>query len=275
MNRIFVEKKIREFLADDLGDVDVLNVGRERVLAHISAQQEGVLCGGRFVRDVFESLATERDDFTLRHHMAEGTRFVAGDRLVSFTVHPETLRHGIRTALNLVGHLSGIATHTARLQAELEGTGCRLMDTRKLRPGLGAFEKYAVRVGGGRNHRHGRYDGVMLKREDIVIDGGIAQAIDRALRTTAHLTSIEVEVDSIDQLQLVIADGRVRHVLLDNMSTTKVRDCVQLAGDDIVLEASGITPDQFRPYAETGVPYISTSALVLGAPHCKVHLVMR
>ena len=267
MNAVFLRRELERFLLEDLGSVEVDGSANNYCRGTIVAEAPGIMCGGPFVAELFKLLATNglpTDIVDVRRE--EGNTFPSGADLVRLNLPAEILRHGIRTVLNLLQHLMGIATHTEQLVRRMDVTDCQLLDTRKTTPGLRAFEKYAVRTGGGKNHRFGRYDGVMIKKEDLAFDGGVTRAIDRALASAAHLSCVEIEVESLDVLEDVLKDGRVRHVLLDNMTPELVRQCVErTVGERMVLEASGIKVEDLEVYAETGVPFISTSDLIRGA----------
>lgn len=166
-----------------------------------------------------------------------------------------------RIALNFLGHLSGVATQTRAFAKAIEGTRARICCTRKTTPGLRAFEKYAVRMGGGANHRFGLFDAVLIKDNHIAAAGGIGAAIERARRSVGHLVKVEVEVDRLDQLEEALRH-RIDAVLLDNMSLDQLRQAVAMAGGGVMLEASGgVTLDTVRAIAETGVDLISSGAL--------------
>ena len=264
MNGPLLRKKFEEFLTEDLGHVEIVDRFYATSKAVILAEEPGIMCGGDLLEELFATLCFNSARPQVTQQVNEGTPFSPGETLVEMTMHPEILRYGIRTALNLLQHLSGIPTNTRKLVDRVRGTGCQLLDSRKTTPGLRVLEKYAVRMGGGHNHRFGMYDGFLLKKEDIAIDGGIKPAIDRALARAPHLTNIEVEVESIVQMMEVLEDGRVKHVLLDNMMPLIIKQAVAKVGNRLVLEASGIKPEQLEEYAATGVPFISTSALVRG-----------
>ena len=274
MNKIFVRRELERFLAEDLGRVSVEPGDPPRyVTARIIAEESGVFCGRRFIIPIFAMITP--DDVRgpkVIHLLREGERFTSSMTLAHLDIEVETLRHGIRTVLNLIQHLSGIATNTRDAVESISGLPTKLLDTRKTTPGLRVFEKYAVRVGGGVNHRFGRYDGILLKKEDIAIDGGIFKAIDRAFREKSFLVNVEVEVETSEELEVVVADGRVRHVLLDNMSLEAMAEAVRRYGDKITFEASGIGSKDLRAVAETGVHYISLSSLVRGAHPIKMKM---
>jgi len=274
MNPLLVRKELERFLEEDLGHVSYGSSDpAAQTVGIIEAQESGVMCGGGLLVPLF-ALASPFGAIVpaLEETVEEGRTFDAGQRVATVLVHPEALRHGIRTALNLLQHLCGVATRTRELVRRIDGGRCTLLDTRKTTPGLRVFEKYAAKVGGAKNHRFGRYDGVMLKKEDIALAGGVRKAIDAAVKEAAHLTAIEVEVESFADLEEALFDGRVRHVMLDNMTPHQVNQAVAMTGGKLVLEASGISPDQLEEYAATGVPFISTSAMIATARKTKLHL---
>jgi nicotinate-nucleotide pyrophosphorylase (carboxylating) len=177
-----------------------------------------------------------------------------------------------RVALNFVGHLSGIATATRALVDAVAGTRARIVCTRKTTPGLRALEKYAVRCGGGFNHRFGLDDAILIKDNHIAAAGGIAPAVERARAGAAHMLKIEVEVDTLEQLEEALA-LRVDTILLDNMAPPELLRAVALARGRAVLEASGnVTIATVRAIAETGVDYISSGAITHSAPNLDVAL---
>lgn len=264
MNRLFLDNELKRFLLEDLGHAEVAIHQRSALaVADIIAEAPGILCGGDLLLRTLAILAERPDDLDpFRPSYPDGAAFEAGATLLRMRVHPELLRHGIRTGLNLLQVLSGIATNTRRLCDTVAGTGCTLLDTRKTTPGFRAFERYAVRCGGGRNHRFNRTDGVIIKKEDIALDGGIADAVARARRQAGHLSGIEVEVEDFRELEAALAIPEVTHLMLDNMSVAQVRRAVRVVAGRKTLEASGVEVADLRAYADTGVPFISTSALV-------------
>ena len=180
---------------------------------------------------------------------------------------------GERVALNFLGHLSGIATMTAAYAAKIAHTKAKITDTRKTTPGLRALEKYAVRCGGGVNHRFGLDDAVLIKDNHIAVAGGVAKALDAARAAVGHLVKVEIEVDTLDQLKQVLANGKADVVLLDNMKPETLREAVALCKGKIVTEASGgVTFETVAAIAETGVDVISSGALTHSAPSLDVAL---
>jgi nicotinate-nucleotide pyrophosphorylase (carboxylating) len=180
---------------------------------------------------------------------------------------------GERVALNFLGHLSGIATLTAAYAAKIAHTKAKITDTRKTTPGLRALEKYAVRAGGGVNHRFGLDDAVLIKDNHIAVAGGIGPVLDAARAAVGHLVKVEIEVDTLAQLKQVLANGKADVVLLDNMKPETLREAVALCKGKIVTEASGgVTLETVAAIAETGVDVISSGALTHSAPSLDVAL---
>mgnify|MGYP001603036816 CR=1 FL=1 len=278
MNEIYLRRKLKEFLREDLEGVEI-NFDRNPgyTEAKIVAEESGVFCGGRIIAKALNLLIPREEGMmTVRmfHLKKDGEGFKAGDTLAHFTAPGEALRNGIRTVLNLIGHMTKVATNVNKVAEYLGSSPCELLDTRKTTPGLRIFEKYAVKVGGGKNHRFGRFAGELVKKEDIKILGGIKAAIDDAEYRKPHLTEIEVEVENLEQLEEVLRDGRARYIMLDNMSIEMLKAAVWRAGSLSVLEASGIGDKDLREVAGTGVHYISLSSLILGASPIKMHMII-
>ena len=252
------------WLAEDIGrgDLTAAALQGQQGQAHWVAKQPGRFCGGPLVQRLFQRLDP---GVSLRLLRQDGDAVEVGDCLLELQGPAKALVAGERTALNLAMRLSGIATATAALVAQLEGTGVRLADTRKTTPGLRLLEKYAVRCGGGINHRMGLDDAAMLKENHIAWAGGITAAItavrEQAPWPTAVIVEAETEVQALEAVQAG-ANG----VLLDEFSpeqltqlVPRLRDC---STGVVVLEASGIQPEQLQAYAATGIDLISTSAPV-------------
>ena len=192
----------------------------------------------------------------------DGTRVGAAEVLVRIEGPMRALLTAERTALNLLGRLSGIATATADLVALVAGTGTEIVCTRKTTPGLRALEKYAVRVGGGSNHRFGLDDAVLVKDNHVAVAGGVTEAVRRVRATVGHLVKVEVEVDSLAQLDELLGLEGVDAVLLDNFDLDELAEAVRRVGGRLVTEASGgITPERVRAVAGCGVDLISTGWL--------------
>lgn len=255
---------LEAWLAEDIGrgDLTAAALQGQQGQAHWVAKQPGRFCGGPLVQRLFQRLDP---GVSLRLLRQDGDAVEAGDCLLELQGPAAALVAGERTALNLAMRLSGIATATAALVAQLEGTGVRLADTRKTTPGLRLLEKYAVRCGGGINHRMGLDDAAMLKENHIAWAGGITAAIaavrEQAPWPTAVIVEAETEAQALEAVQAG-ANG----VLLDEFSpeqltqlVPRLRDC---STGGVVLEASGIQPEQLQAYAATGIDLISTSAPV-------------
>jgi nicotinate-nucleotide pyrophosphorylase (carboxylating) len=253
-------------LAEDLGQGDLTTrvtlPGAMQAQGTFNSKQRLVVAGLPIARMVFEILDSSLE---WQGGVDEGTEVGPGTPLASVRGAAGSLLAGERLALNFLQHLSGIATYARRLKEELAGTRAEFLDTRKTTPGLRSLQKYAVRVGGGRNHRLRLDDGILIKGNHLRLVGGIRTAVERALQQRPAGYHVEVEITSLGELEDAIlagADG----VLLDNMSPTEVQQCVQRAGGRVRLEVSGgIDAGNIRAYAETGVDYISVGALTHSA----------
>lgn len=268
-----VERIARGALEEDLdGGIDVTTdatvAPESRAVADFTARAVGIAAGIPVAAAVLE-LASE-GTAEIAFHVADGERVEPGTVLFTATGRTRDLLTAERTALNLLSHLSGIATVTRRWVDEIEGTGAKIRDTRKTTPGLRKLEKYAVRCGGGVNHRMSLSDAAMVKDNHVVAAGGVVEAFE-AVRKRHPELPIEVEVDTLDQLLPVVAAG-AELVLLDNFTPERLRAAVLLVGRNepygrTRLEASGgLTLDQARAAAETGVDYLSVGALTHSAP---------
>ena len=223
-----------------------------------AAREAGVVAGLGIAALAFH--ATCGADVRTTDRVPDGTTVAAGDVVMRVSGPTRGLLTAERTALNLASHLSGVATATSRWVAALEGTRARVLDTRKTLPGLRALQKYAVRCGGGVNHRSGLADMAMVKDNHVVAAGGVVPALE-AVRSAYPGLPVEVEVTDLDQLRELLAAGCER-ILLDNMDTATMAEAVRTTGGRAVLEASGgLTLDRAREVAATGVDYISVGAL--------------
>ena len=203
---------------------------------------------------------------------SDGDRVDSGASLAAVEGRADSILTAERTALNLLGRMSGVATETARLVDAVEGTGVLISDTRKTMPGLRILDKYAVTMGGGVNHRMGLYDAVIIKDNHIVAAGDIAKAVAKARASVGPDVMVEVEVESLDQLAEVVGTDADR-VLLDNMDLATLRQAVTMAGDTIVTEASGgVTLETVRAIAQTGVGIISVGWITHSPPQLDVGL---
>lgn len=264
-----VEEAVRAALAEDLGragDVtsNAVIAPGATATATISSRQPGVLSGMDLARAAFDM---QRAGLKVEAVKRDGDRLAPGDRALIVSGDARAILAGERVALNFLCHLSGIATHTARFVAAAAG-GARICDTRKTTPGLRALEKYAVRCGGGANHRFGLDDAILIKDNHLAVAGGVAPAVAAARAYAGHLVAIELEVDTLDQLREALEVG-VEAVLLDNFSPDALREAVALnraARRPARLEASGgVDLDTVPEIARTGVDFISTSKITMAA----------
>jgi nicotinate-nucleotide pyrophosphorylase (carboxylating) len=266
-----LDRVVAAALAEDVGDGDLTTDGvvpvEARCRAELLVKEQGVLCGVTAAARVFQTLDPA---VALEPLVEEGAR-LEGPAVVARLEGPaRAILTGERTALNLLGRLSGIATLTSRYVGSVAGTRTKILDTRKTTPGLRALERYAVRCGGGMNHRFGLHDAILLKENHLRIAGGIGPAT-AALRGR-NGTFLEVEAETLDEVSEALAAG-VDRILLDNMSVDQVASAVELAAGRVPLEASGgITLENVRAYAETGVNFVSIGALTHGARSLDVSL---
>ena len=258
------DELLDRWLAEDIGrgDLTAAALQGQQGLAHWVAKQPGRFCGGPLVQRLFQRLDPGVSVRLLRQ---DGDAVEAGDCLLELEGPATALVAGERTALNLAMRLSGIATATAALVAQLEGTSVRLADTRKTTPGLRLLEKYAVRCGGGINHRMGLDDAAMLKENHIAWAGGITQAISAVRAQAPWPTAVIVEAETEAQALEAVQAG-ANGVLLDEFTPHQLTQLVPRLRDSstgvVVLEASGIQPEQLQAYSATGIDLISTSAPV-------------
>ena len=259
-----LERVVRDALAEDVGAGDVTTdalFGTTAVAsAELLVEERGVVCGLAAAEAVFRALDADVQFDAL----ARDGDVVQPQPVARVQGRLRALLTGERTALNLLGRLSGVATSTRRYVDAVDGTGARILDTRKTTPGLRELEKYAVACGGGTNHRFGLYDAILVKDNHIRLAGGIAPAVER-LRAAGSGLSIQVEAETLDDVREALALG-VDSILLDNMPPARLRHAVALAGGRVPLEASGgVTLDTVRSIAETGVEFISIGALTHAA----------
>ncbi|MBC7167944.1 carboxylating nicotinate-nucleotide diphosphorylase [Phenylobacterium sp.] len=260
---LLIEPVVRAALAEDLGragDVTALACveADARLSVAFAARKAGVVSGLACARLALQTLDPEARFETL---VGDGARIAAGAVLARAEGNARAVLSAERTGLNLLGRMSGVATLTRAYVDAVEGTGARIVDTRKTTPGLRHLEKYAVRCGGGVNHRFGLDDAILIKDNHIAACGGVAEAVRRAKAFAGHLMKVEVEVDGLDQLEDALRHGP-DVVMLDNFSLEDLRTAVALAKGRAVLEASGgVTLETVRAIAETGVDVISVGAL--------------
>jgi nicotinate-nucleotide pyrophosphorylase (carboxylating) len=259
-----IDDAITRALAEDLGRAgDITSTATvpedTRGRAVVAARKSGVVSGLPLVAAAFRRLSPE---MSIEPHQRDGDAIAAGIKLMTISGDARAILAAERTALNFIGHLSGIATATAAFVQRIAHTQARIICTRKTTPGLRALEKYAVRCGGGYNHRFGLDDAMLIKDNHIAVAGGIAAVLKGAKAAAGHLVKIEIEVDSLDQLAEVLEVGSADVVLIDNFDLDSMRKAVAMVRKRLVIEASGgITLDSAAAIAETGVDYLSSGSL--------------
>ena len=264
-----IEDAVRRALEEDLGRAgDITSAAMipegKKARAKLAARMPGVLAGLACAAEAFLRLDPAMA-FNAKKH--DGDRLKAGDVAAEISGDARAILSAERVALNFATHLSGIATLTAAFVDKVKHTKARIVCTRKTIPGLRALEKYAVRCGGGMNHRFGLDDAVLIKDNHIAVAGGIGAALKGARASVGHLVKIEIEVDSLDQLIEVLKTGGADVALLDNMDTATMQRAVEIAAGKLALEASGgVNLDAVAAIAETGVDMISVGALTHSAP---------
>ena len=269
-----LQEIVRAALAEDVGSGDATTLATvgaaARARATITQKAPGVLFG----LDAAEAAFAQLDESAAFERLSpEGVWQAAGTRVLRIEGSARALLSGERVALNLLQRLSGVATLTARYVEAVQGTGVQILDTRKTMPGLRALEKAAVRAGGGRNHRTGLYDAILIKENHVAAAGGIAAAIERARSAYPDLP-LEVECRNEDEVGQALATGAPR-ILLDNMSPGELRAICARVGDRAELEASGgITLDTVRAHAVEGLDFISVGALTHSAPALDLSLIL-
>lgn len=275
LSPLAIDDAVARALAEDLGRAgDVTSIatipaatGANAVMV---ARQAGVIAGLALAVATLQKLAP---DMRIEAHARDGEAVTRGQHLLTIAGPARAVLSAERTALNFVGRLSGVATLTADYVKRTEGTKTRICCTRKTTPGLRALEKYAVRCGGGFNHRFGLDDAILIKDNHIAVAGGVRAVLQRARGHAGHLVKIEIEVDTLDQLRDVLDTGLADVVMLDNMDTATLREAVKIADGRVVLEASGgVTLNSIADIAATGVDYISSGALTHSAPNFDVAL---
>ena len=267
LSPIQIEESVRRALAEDLGragDITTQATIPEDIsaTATLIARSPGVICGLDIARAAFRSIdaVTVFESWT-----RDGSRVEKGDALARIDGNARTILIAERVALNFLGRLSGVASLTAQYVDRVAHTKAHICDTRKTTPLLRAFEKYAVRCGGGANHRFGLDDAILIKDNHIAVAGGVIPALRAAKRYAGHLVKIEIEVDTLDQLREVLAEG-ADVVLLDNMPIPTLQEAVGLIKGAMICEASGgVSLETVAAIAETGVDLISVGALTHSA----------
>lgn len=266
--RILIEPIIRNALLEDLGlagDVTsnaVIDENHHSKVAMVS-RETGILSGGAIAALAFTLVDSE---VTVDLKKKDGDLLSPGDVIAIIEGPSRAILTGERTALNFMSHLSGIASVTHSIVQSIKGTKAHVVCTRKTTPGLRLMEKYAVRCGGGMNHRFALYDAILIKDNHIAIAGGISKTLEQAKKNAGHMVKIEIEVDTLDQLKEALSFG-VDAVLLDNMDPETLKEAVKIVNHRAITEASGrINPETARAVAESGVDLISVGWITHSAP---------
>ncbi|MDD5452386.1 MAG: carboxylating nicotinate-nucleotide diphosphorylase [Desulfovibrionales bacterium] len=264
---------IEQALAEDIGTGDLTTEAlidpELQGQATIVAKQDFLVAGLEVAGQVFRTLNPVIEFKAL---LKDGGRVASGEVLAEVYGPVADLLRGERVALNFLQHLSGIATHTHKFVEAVAGLPVKILDTRKTTPGLRLLEKYAVRMGGGHNHRFGLYDAILIKDNHLSAVNSLAGAIRRAKDYAPHVAKVEIEVSSIDQLKEALK-AEAGAILLDNMDIPTLKEAVALAGGKAILEASGgVNLKNVREIAETGVDLISIGALTHSAPACDISM---
>lgn len=262
LNQMYVDNLIKTALLEDINYIDVttdyLIEEDQEGAAQFLAKADGVLCGIDVALRVFELL---QPDFKAEVFKKDGDVLKKGDIIAKVYGKTRTILKGERTALNLIQHMSGIATATNQAVKLVEGTKASIVDTRKTLPGMRPLQKYAVTVGGGKNHRYNLSDAAMLKDNHVDAGGGITNAVKKLKSKLGHMTKVELEVRTLDELREALSVD-VDVIMLDNMSNDMMAEAVKITDGKAILEASGgITAETLRGVAETGVDIISIGAL--------------
>jgi nicotinate-nucleotide pyrophosphorylase (carboxylating) len=275
LSPLVIDEAVHRALDEDLGRAGAITSiatipEKTPARAIMIARQAGVIAGLPLAVASFQKLSGE---INIQAHVRDGANVAAGQHVMAISGPARAVLSGERTALNFVGRLSGIATLTSDHVRHTTGTNLRICCTRKTTPGLRALEKYAVRCGGGFNHRFGLDDAILIKDNHVAVAGGVTAVLFRARAHTGHLVRIEIEVDTLAQLREVLDTGLADVVLLDNMDIGALSEAVKLAKGRVVLEASGgVTLASIAAIAATGVDYVSSGALTHSAPNFDVAL---
>jgi len=275
LSPLAIDEAVARALAEDLGRAgDVTSVATvpegTRGRAVMAAREAGVIAGLPVAAAVFRRLDPQVE---IVAHLRDGAKVAAKAALLTVAGDARALLAAERTALNFVGHLSGIASAAAEFVSRIAHTKARVCCTRKTTPGLRALQKYAVRCGGGFNHRFGLDDAILIKDNHIAVAGGVGAVLARAKACAGHLVKIEIEVDTLDQLGEVLNVGLADAVLLDNMDPATLQEAVAMVAGRLTIEASGgITLATAKAIAESGVDYLSSGAITHSSPNLDVGL---
>lgn len=268
---VLIHEAVKNALKEDLGrsgDLTSQNIVPEQAIAKgvICARETGILAGVDLAVAAFKACSPEIEIDVRKKDGDKLNASPTGDVVMHIEGPARAVLSAERVALNYLGHLSGIAAQTGLYVAAIQGTKARITCTRKTTPGLRALEKYAVRAGGGFNHRFGLDDGILIKDNHIVVAGSVTAALQAALSGAGHMVRVEIEIDTLDQLKEALNAG-AQAVLLDNMAPDVLVEAMKIIDSRATAEASGnVTLDTVRAIAETGVDYISVGRITHSAP---------
>ncbi len=265
--KVLIQDEVRRALLEDLGRAGDLStqaaIDPETIATGlVVARDAGVVCGLPHAALAFEALDSR---LFFEQKLSDGDHVTPGTIIASVSGDARSILSAERTALNFMCHLSGIATLTSQFVSQITHTDAKMCCTRKTIPGFRASQKYAVRCGGGSNHRFGLDDAILIKDNHIAVSGGITNALEAAKSSAGHLVKIEIEVDTLEQFEEALSTG-ADCVLLDNFSVERLKEAVQINRGRVALEASGgVKLDTVRAIAESGVDYISSSQITMSA----------
>ena len=265
--KVLIQEEVKRALLEDLGRAGDLSTQatiepHKFATALFVARDDGFVCGLPHAKEAFERIDPHLD---FERRVPDGTRVAAGTVIASVSGNARSILSAERTALNFLCHLSGIATLTSEFVSQIAHTKARICCTRKTIPGLRASQKYAVRCGGGSNHRFGLDDAILIKDNHIAVAGGVTKSLQAAKTFAGHLVKIEIEVDTLDQFKEALSSG-ADCILLDNFSTDLLHEAVVINQDRAILEASGgVKLNTVKAIAESGVDYISSSQITMSA----------
>lgn len=278
--RLIVEESVRAALVEDLGRAGDITTNatitpEATAVAVMASRDDGFVSGLMFAELAFRLMD---EDIKFEALVEDGDHVKPGDKLAKISGNARAILSAERVALNFLMHMCGISTYTAKFAQEIVHTSAQVCDTRKTIPGHRSFEKYAVRCGGGSNHRFGLDDAILIKDNHIAVSGGVAQAVENARAYVGHMVKVEIEVDNLDQMKEALS-AKPDVILLDNMTNEQLQEAVAINkkdnGGSVKLEASGnVNIDTVKAIAETGVDYISTSKITMAAPTLDIGLDM-
>ena len=267
LNKLYMEDHIKAALKEDIGygDITTENLAEENdfLKAELNTRSEGILCGCDVFKTVFHILS---DNIKINFHFKDGDKIKKGDKIADISGPAKELLMGERVALNYIQRMSGIATETAKYQAEISPYPAKIVDTRKTTPNFRMFEKYAVKTGGGALHRFNLSDCAMIKDNHIKLAGSITNAVVKLRKNLSHAHKIEVECDTLEQVKEAVS-VHADIIMLDNMPVNKMKEAVKIINHTAIVEASGnVRVETVNEIASTGVDIISSSAIVAKAP---------